>query len=437
MKVMKKYGFVIGTITIILMAHEAFAQPDWEVNAPDYQYTMTTTGTGIINCSNTNNPEDRVAAFINGEVRGVAAFDTEINGIKLAYLTIYDNVAAGSEVSFKIYNAEDDAVIDAVENIVFSDGLIAGTQDAPYEFRDTYGIEKLVLSANNIFDFTETGDPVGELFLINEIGDTLVGNFTFVNDSLGPDNSLFNISNSMLVWQGNSNSSLPEILTLHISGSNPQGCSFDQVIFVHTHNTNEIPGGLVRDTLFVTENEAAGKLVGTLQVINATPGDAFTFSFDESGNINPDHEAFQIANDKLYTTKRLDYETQRVYHLNIRITNLSGNSISTPLVVNVIDISESVAVGLNAGNLVTPNSDGFNDTFYIPNLEIYPNYELLVYNAIGNLVFHTRDYDNMWQGYSDRGVALPTGTYYYIFQDVDNNQNRYKGDINLYRENKF
>ncbi|NEN24300.1 T9SS type B sorting domain-containing protein [Cryomorpha ignava] len=435
MKAIKTWNCAIGATILLLFAHTAFAQPNWEVNAPDYQYTMTATGMGIFNCTNSNNPMDRVAAFIDGEVRGVAAFGTEVNGVQLAYLTIYDHVAAGSVVSFKLYNAADDVVTDAVEEFVFSDGLIAGNQDAPFQFRDQYGIGQLSLSANTIFDFTETGESVGELFLINEIGDTLVGDFTFVNDSLGSDNSLFSILTSFLIWEGEVGATLPDTLSVHISGTTPDGCSLDQVLAITVQNTNVPPTGLTTDTLFVPENEPSGRLVGTLEALDETTGDEHVYAFDESGDVNLDHAAFELTGDKLYTTRPLDYETQNTYHLDIRITDLSGNSISTTILVRVIDVIELGE--LQASNLLSPNSDGYNDTFFIPNLAFYVNYELLVYNAIGNLVYDMRDYDNSWYGNTNRGVALPTGTYYYIFQEVDNNQNRFEGDIHLYRENKF
>jgi gliding motility-associated-like protein len=435
MKKMEKWNCAVGVVSIMLLAHTAFAQPNWEVNAPDYQYTMTATGMGIFNCTNSDSPMDRVAAFIDGEVRGVAYFDTEVNGVLLAYLTIYDHAPAGSVVSFRLYNAEDNLVTEVVEELVFSDGMIAGNQEAPFQFRNQYGVEQLSLSANTIFDYTETGEQVGELFLIDEIGDTLAGNFTFVNDSLGADNSLFGILTSFIIWEGEVDETLPDTLTLHVSGTTPDGCSLDQVFTINVINTNIPPTGLVSDTLFVPENEPAGRLVGALEAMDETPDDAHVFSFDESDGMNEDHGVFEITGDKLYTTRPLDYETQNTYLLNIRITDLSGNSIVTPLVVKVLD---AIELGeLKAGNLLTPNSDGYNDTFFIPNLDIYTNYQLLVYNALGNLVYDTREYDNTWEGYTNRGVALPTGTYYYIFQDVDNNQNRFEGDIHLYRENKF
>jgi len=60
-------------------------------------------------------------------------------------------------------------------------------------------------------------------------------------------------------------------------------------------------------------------------------------------------------------------------------------------------------------NIFTPNGDGRNDTFYIHNLQYYPNSQLTVYDRWGVKVFTSINYLNTWdgQGQSD-------GTYYYI-----------------------
>lgn len=49
-------------------------------------------------------------------------------------------------------------------------------------------------------------------------------------------------------------------------------------------------------------------------------------------------------------------------------------------------------------NFLTPNGDGQNDTFYIENLEEFPNAELLILSKSGKIVFHSDAYKNDWDG---------------------------------------
>jgi gliding motility-associated-like protein len=66
----------------------------------------------------------------------------------------------------------------------------------------------------------------------------------------------------------------------------------------------------------------------------------------------------------------------------------------------------------------SPNSDGWNDFFEIPNLDSYPNNTIKIFNRWGALVFEASPYRNDWNGRSQHpatlGEELPVGTYYYI-----------------------
>ncbi|MCH2197213.1 MAG: gliding motility-associated C-terminal domain-containing protein [Flavobacteriales bacterium] len=66
----------------------------------------------------------------------------------------------------------------------------------------------------------------------------------------------------------------------------------------------------------------------------------------------------------------------------------------------------------------SPNSDGINDFFEIPNLYKYPNNSIKIFNRWGALVYEASPYQNDWDGRSDHpatvGDELPVGTYYYI-----------------------
>lgn len=337
-------------------------------------------------------------------------------------------------MTFKLYRAESGQVSEAVEGVVFSEGSMVGNSAQPFRFRNRHDIDHLTLSGNTLFYFAQTGDTLGTLALVDETGQVPAGEFSLVNGDLGTDNDLFSIAGSALVWEGDVYGLNRDTLTVHIRGMAPTGCSLDRVIHIQVLINDLPPTGWVADTLFAPENEPPGYLVGTLAAIDETPGDAHTFAFEDGEN-TPDHVAFAIIGAELRTARTLDFERQNTYRLNIRITDLSGLYVVAPLTVMVTDVPEPG--DLKAGNLVTPNGDGHNDTFYIPNLGMYPNHELMIYNALGNKVFETKRYDNGWDGHTDSGTALPTGTYYYIFQDLGNSDNSYKGEIHLYRENKF
>jgi gliding motility-associated-like protein len=85
-------------------------------------------------------------------------------------------------------------------------------------------------------------------------------------------------------------------------------------------------------------------------------------------------------------------------------------------------------------NLMTPNGDGFNDFWYIDNIEFYPDCEVAIYNRYGNLLYSKKGYQNDWDGQYN-GQNLPDGTYYYII-NCSGNQDVHKGGITIFRRTK-
>ncbi len=84
----------------------------------------------------------------------------------------------------------------------------------------------------------------------------------------------------------------------------------------------------------------------------------------------------------------------------------------------------------NILNLFTPNNDGFNDYWEIPDLDTYGKCNVKVYNRWGQLVFSSADYHNEWDGTSN-GSPLPSAAYYYIIKTE--NSGTITGTVNIVR----
>jgi len=84
-------------------------------------------------------------------------------------------------------------------------------------------------------------------------------------------------------------------------------------------------------------------------------------------------------------------------------------------------------------NVITPNGDGFNDVWYIRDLEGYPDNDMRIVNRWGDEVFQQSPYQNNWAG-TWRGQDLPGGTYYYILIIHNNGQDqKFDGPITIVR----
>jgi gliding motility-associated-like protein len=66
-------------------------------------------------------------------------------------------------------------------------------------------------------------------------------------------------------------------------------------------------------------------------------------------------------------------------------------------------------------NVFSPNRDGINDQWNIPELQHFPDCSLEVFNRYGQLVYRSKGYPNKWDG-TFNNQPLPVGTYYYIIK---------------------
>jgi len=117
-----------------------------------------------------------------------------------------------------------------------------------------------------------------------------------------------------------------------------------------------------------------------------------------------------------------EFSGVNTYQLTLVNANLTHNGqqfrvVLTPFYACTDDIISTVTLldyqEILIPNLVTPNGDGFNDTFEISGLQKYSNYKVEIYNRLGLKLYESSNYLNDWDGYYN-GNPLPIGTYFYI-----------------------
>lgn len=90
--------------------------------------------------------------------------------------------------------------------------------------------------------------------------------------------------------------------------------------------------------------------------------------------------------------------------------------------VYVIDLTEYCDMKFIIPQFYSPNGDGINDKWVIPNIDQFPN-NVKIFNRWGSVVFQMDNYDNSWGGETNKGLSvssddgtLPSGTYFYIVE---------------------
>ena len=112
---MKKIFIIFSLITSTLSAQA----PSWTVNENNFEYTMTIVTLLNINGVNLSNTNDKIAAFVGNECRGVANL-TAVNSSDnlFAFLTVFSNTNL-EDISFKIYNSINNNIVDVEKTLPF------------------------------------------------------------------------------------------------------------------------------------------------------------------------------------------------------------------------------------------------------------------------------------------------------------------------------
>jgi gliding motility-associated-like protein len=103
---------------------------------------------------------------------------------------------------------------------------------------------------------------------------------------------------------------------------------------------------------------------------------------------------------------------------------------------DTLTISMRDCITIKIPDAFSPNGDGTNDFFVIPNIENYPQGSLKIFNRWGTQIFEAAPYRSDWDGTSHHpaslGEQLPVSTYYYIL-DLGTGEEAFTGFVYLKR----
>jgi gliding motility-associated-like protein len=113
---------------------------------------------------------------------------------------------------------------------------------------------------------------------------------------------------------------------------------------------------------------------------------------------------------------------------SVTVTDSAGNDTLINITINEIPCL------IAADDAFTPNSDGYNDTWSISEIENYPDNRILVYNRWGQKVFDSKGMYKPWDGRDLFGASLPDNSYFYvIYGDSKDESSIVKGTVSIIR----
>jgi gliding motility-associated-like protein/uncharacterized repeat protein (TIGR01451 family) len=362
---------------------------------------------------------------LNAATQNAAAYQWYLNGqpIAGAYEKSY---AVGSAGNYTVvaYNQQScasdasDAIqvdVTASASITFNPLSNKQVGDAPFQLKAVYG-------KSNI---TYTAFPAGIITIKNDKV-TILGSGTVTITATAPgSNSCGNAITAIQTLTVNpvatkSMSAIKNVVDLAlVSSSESKQVNVDQsfkyTLSVKNQSSLNATNVTVTDTLSATIDFAA--------ITGAVEGKA---TYNAANRVL----TWKIDLLKGGAFTELYFSATALTHGTVKNTVkvISAEEDSNPLNNTSIDYKD--ITGINIPNVFTPNGDGRNDTFTIPNVNQYEQNELVILNRWGGEVYQTKNYQNTWTG-----DKLEDGTYFYSLKvkNSKGEQEEYKGYVTLLR----
>ena len=310
----------------------ASAQPAWNVNSGDYTYSMTITGKVTTDGYYSTDENDMVAAFIDGECRGVAHIKYE-NALDACFifLMVYSNDPVGT-VTFKIYDSSADKEIDAKETINFTVNDIVGSVSNPFTFSSS-----TLSSEAEIISFS----------IPDQEGETIInGNNIYLQENWSGD--LKSIAASFVLSEGakafvngteqQSGITINDFVTPVDYTIESADHSTTTVYTVHITTANDLPTDIqISDNQHEENSDLT--FIGKFTVETADPNEVHQFELIDP--VKTDDEFFYIQGSGLRVRKPFNFEEKSEYRIKVRADDGKGGVVEKYFTIQVTDENDA------------------------------------------------------------------------------------------------
>lgn len=343
----------------------ALAQPAWTVNPNDYTYSMTITGKIITDGYLSTDPNDKIAAFIDGECRGVVNVKkTQLNDY-FVFLMVYSNNPTGT-VTFKMYDASQNKEFTVKQTINFTVNDIVGSISNPFVFTaSTLSSEARILTISAPGQLGQTAFNGNRISLEIPWNGNLTSITLSFTNSDGAKVKVGGVEQKSGVTVNDFTSNLEYVVE---SADMSQTTRY----IVSITLANDVPYALTLSNTVVNENDASG-LVGTLQAFSDNSAKEYDYSL--VGLPGSDVGNFYTVGNELRFRTPLNYENTSSYELSVTAADKFGGYVTRQFTIRVTDkndtpmqlglinviLTENMPANAKVGELVVIDED-VNDT---------------------------------------------------------------------------
>ncbi|MEJ8800599.1 Ig-like domain-containing protein [Pontibacter sp. H249] len=177
---------------------------------------------------------------------------------------------------------------------------------------------------------------------------------------------------------------------------------------------NKVPTALNISTSSFRPDVDPTETIGTFSTTDPDDNE-FTYAL-VAGQGDTDNNLFELLNNNqlhLKTNSGLSGKTK--FSIRVQSMDPFQNVITKEFILTKTPFNKP---DIKLVNAFSPDGDGINDTWTVPELRFYDNIEIEVFNRAGERVFHTQNPEEGWDGKGTDGNIIQ-GSYFYIIQVKD------------------
>ncbi len=330
---MKSKTFIILILAFLIFGFESetMAQPNWDVNSHDFEYSMNITGKVTTDGYFSGDENDMVAAFVNDECRGVAnlKYESFAYGCYI-YLMIYSNTPF-EKISFKIFDASQNEVVPTNNIVDFVINQVVGSIENPFifssgnlnheasllDFKVPYQISETLINSHNV---SLEISAMGSLTELVANFTTSSGATTFVNGVEQTVNVTVNDFTQPLDYM---------IVSADLTDTTIYSVNI-------TSDMNDPPTAINLSNSYISESTEVNEIVAQIQVKDPDSLDIHQLALIEGNGTNDAQNSFfKIEDDNLILLRPLNFENLQFLNILVRATDSQGASIEKSLSLQV------------------------------------------------------------------------------------------------------
>lgn len=143
-----------------------------------------------------------------------------------------------------------------------------------------------------------------------------------------------------------------------------------------------------------------------------------------------DHDYFRIESDQLFLISNAGLSGKSTFKIKVRSTDPLSVYVEKDFTLTKTIYHPATAIKLV--DAFSPNDDGINDTWIVPELRYYDMVQIEVFDRAGNRLFFTKDPEKGWDGRDKSGKVVP-GAYFYMIR-IDDIQAMKRGVLTVHKK---